>query len=86
VDGFALGVPSRWNYFRHLLEYPLVYGKIMSPRHRLYSYIRAFGALALGYEHLHLLDDFRKGYKGMLGKPVQESVFSEDKKEASAKN
>jgi glycosyltransferase involved in cell wall biosynthesis len=86
VDSFALGKPSRWNYFRHLLEYPLVYGKIMSPRHRLYSYIRAFGALVLGYERLYLLDDFRKGYKGMLGRPVQESVFPEDKKEAASKN
>ena len=58
----------------------------MSPRHRVYSYIRAFGALLLGYDHLYLLDDFRKGYKGILGKPAQESVFSEDKKEAAAKN
>jgi glycosyltransferase involved in cell wall biosynthesis len=86
VDGFALGKPGRWNYFRHLLEYPLVYGKIMSPRHRLYSYIRAFGALALGYERLYLLDDFRKGFKSILGKPAQESVLSEDKKQAAAKN
>jgi glycosyltransferase involved in cell wall biosynthesis len=86
VDGFALAKPSRWKYFRHLLEYPRVYGKIMSTRHRVYSYVRAFGALLLGYDHLYLLDDFRKGYKGILGKPAQESVFSEDKKEAAAKN
>ena len=86
VDGFALGKPSRWKYFRHLLEYPLFYGKIMSPRHRLYSYIRAFGALALGYERLYLLDDLRKGFKSILGKPAQESVLSEDKKQAAAKN
>jgi len=86
VDGFALAKPSRWTYFRHLLEYPRVYGRIMSTRHRAYSYVRAFGALLLGYDHLYLLDDFRKGYKGFLGKPAQESVFSEEKKEAAAKN
>jgi glycosyltransferase involved in cell wall biosynthesis len=86
VDGFVLAKPSRWNYFCHLLEYPRVYGKIMSPKHRVYSYIRAFGALLLGYDRLYLLDDFRKGYKGILGKPDQEPAFSEDKKEAAAKN
>jgi glycosyltransferase involved in cell wall biosynthesis len=86
VDGFALAKPSRWNYSRHLLEYPLVYGEIMSPKHRVYSYMRAFGALLLGYDRLYLLDDFRKRYKGILGKPAPESVFSEDKKEAAAKN
>ena len=86
VDGFTLAKPNRWNYCRHLLEYPRVYGRIMSPRHRVYSYMRAFGALLLGYDRLYLLDDFRKRYKGILGKPAQESVFSEDKKKAAAKN
>ncbi len=86
VDGFALAKPSRWTYFRHLLEYPRVYGRIMSTRHRAYSYARAFGALLLGYDRLYLLDDFRKGYKSILGKPDKEPVFSENKKEAAAKN
>jgi len=86
VDSFALRTPSRWNYFLHLLEYPRVYGKIMSSRHRLYGYVRAFSALLLGYHHLYLLDDFRKGYKGVFGRPVRKSVFQENKKEATAKN
>jgi glycosyltransferase involved in cell wall biosynthesis len=86
VDRFALAEPSRWKYFHHLLEYPRVYGKIMSTRHRVYSYVRAFGALFLGYDHLYLLDDFRKGYKGFLGRPAEESAVSEDKKGAAAKN
>jgi glycosyltransferase involved in cell wall biosynthesis len=86
VDGFAIAKPSRWKYFHHLLEYPRVYGKIMSTKHSVYSYVRAFGALFLGYDHLYLLDDFRKGYKGFIGMPAEESVFSEDKKEAAAKN
>src|SRR5262249_32663842 len=58
-DGFTLRAPSRWQYFRHLIEYPQVYGEIMTKRHRVYSYVRAFAALLLGYDHLHLLDDFR---------------------------
>jgi glycosyltransferase involved in cell wall biosynthesis len=86
ADGFALAKPSRWSYFRHLLEYPRVYGKIMSPRHRLYSYIRAFGALLLGYDRLYLLDDLRKAYKSILGNPTRESANSEDKTKATGKN
>ena len=87
VDGFALAKPSRWTYFRHLLEYParLRSGSCL-PGIVRYSYARAFGALLLGYDHLYLLDDFRKGYKSILGKPDKESVFSENKKEAAAKN
>jgi len=67
------------------LEYPRVYGKIMSPRHRLYSYIRAFGALLLGYDRLYLLDDLRKAYKSILGNPTRESATSEDKTKATGK-
>jgi len=86
LDSFALRKPHRWSYFLHLLEYPRIYGRIMSPRHRLYSYLRAFGALPLGYDHLHLLDDFRKKYKEAVGGRLRESVFSEDRKEAIARN
>lgn len=86
MDSFALRKPSRWNYFRHLIEYPRIYGRIRSTRHRLYSYVRAFGALLLGYDQLHLLDDFRKGFKDVFGKPLRESVFSESKRAAAAKN
>jgi glycosyltransferase involved in cell wall biosynthesis len=69
VDGFELHKPGRWKYFLHLFEYPRVYGEIMSGRHRLYSYVRAFAALVLGYDHLHLLDSFRKICKRQLGDP-----------------
>jgi hypothetical protein len=78
LDGFALAKPSRWSYFHHLLEHPRVYGKIISPRHQLFSYFRAIGALLLGYDRLYLLDDLRRRYKSILGIPVQESAFSED--------
>jgi len=69
VDGFELHKPGRWKYFRHLLEYPRIYGEIMSERHQLYSYVRAFAALVLGYDHLHLLDSFRRTYKRQFGGP-----------------
>ncbi|MGC1483807.1 MAG: glycosyltransferase [Candidatus Acidiferrum sp.] len=86
ADGFALSEPNRWSYFRHLIEYPRTYGRIMSSRHRLYSYVRAFSALLLGYDHLHLVDDFRKWYKGIFGKADRRSISLDDKEQAAAKN
>jgi glycosyltransferase involved in cell wall biosynthesis len=84
ADSFALRKPHRWNYFLHLIEYPRVYERTMSPRHLLYSYLRAFGALLLGYDHLYLLDDFQKGYKKFFRSPAQKLSFSQDKTEATA--
>jgi glycosyltransferase involved in cell wall biosynthesis len=86
LDRFGLQKPSRWDYFRHLLEFPRIYGKIMSPRHRLYSYVRAFGALVLGYGRLHVVDDFRKAYKNAINKPGPEAAFVTNEKEAATKN
>ena len=62
-DGFALKAPGRWKYFRHLLGLPWTYGEIMTRRHRVYGYLRAYAALVLGYHHLHLLDDARRKRK-----------------------
>lgn len=73
VDGFQLHKPGRWKYFQHLIEYPRVYGEIMSERHQLYSYVRAFAALVLGYDHLHLLDSFRRIYKRQFGGLAEEA-------------
>jgi glycosyltransferase involved in cell wall biosynthesis len=84
-DGFELQKPSRWNYFRHLLEYPRIYGEIMTARHRLFGYVRAGGALVLGYDHAHLLDDLRRGYKGMFGEPIGGDLPAEDGKQAATK-
>src|SRR6266852_7506209 len=36
-DGYVLKAPKRWKYFRHLVEYPQIYGEIMTARHRTYS-------------------------------------------------
>ena len=68
ADGFALAAPGRWCYARHLFEFPRIYGENMTARHRFYSYIRAAGALFLGYHHLHVLDDLRMNIKGQTGK------------------
>jgi glycosyltransferase involved in cell wall biosynthesis len=84
-DGFALRAPSRGKYFWHLVEYPRIYGEIMSPRHRLYSYVQAVGALFLGYHHLHLLDELRNRLKRFLGDSAEETLGADDTEGASAK-
>jgi glycosyltransferase involved in cell wall biosynthesis len=57
ADGFALQTPGHWNYFRHLIEFPLLYRDLMTSRQLAYNYLRSFVALALGYRHLHFFDD-----------------------------
>ena len=78
-DGFTLRAPDRWEYFRHLLEFPQIYGEIMTERHRAYSYVRAFAALFLGYHHLHVLDDLRVKSKRMENSSVEESAAEREK-------
>jgi glycosyltransferase involved in cell wall biosynthesis len=63
ADGFALQAPGRWEFFRHLAEYPRLYGELMSPRQRAYSHLRAVAALALGYRHVHFFDAIYDGIK-----------------------
>ncbi len=84
-DGFMLKAPGRWKYSLHLLEYPWIYGEIMTGRHRAYSYLRAFAALFLGYHHLHALDDLRMKRKQMFSSSTGGSVVVEEKKAAAAK-
>jgi len=84
-DGSALRTPSRWKYFRHLLDFPLTYREIMTPRHRTYSYIRAFAALLLGYHHLHLRDDLRMKRKQVFTSSVEQSLAPEKEKAFAAK-
>jgi glycosyltransferase involved in cell wall biosynthesis len=79
-DGFLLRTPSRWKYFRHLLDLPRTYGEIMTARHRGYSYLRAFAALFLGYHHLHLLDDARLKRKRLASSSAGERVTAEEKR------
>jgi hypothetical protein len=85
-DGFALRTPGRWKYFRHLLDFPLTYGEIMTRRHQAYSYIRAFAALLLGYHHLHVLDDVRMKRKRMFASFDEKNLATEKEKPLVAKS
>lgn len=78
-DGFALRTPSRWKYFRHLLDVSWTYGEIRTPRHRAYSYIQAVAELFLGYDHVHLLDEARLKRKQMAGSFAGESAAAGNK-------
>jgi glycosyltransferase involved in cell wall biosynthesis len=84
-DGFALDVPGRWKYFQHLVEFPEIYGEIMTWRHRANSYLRAFAALFLGYHHLHLLDDIRMKRKQKLSPSAAKSTEAEKQKALAVK-
>jgi glycosyltransferase involved in cell wall biosynthesis len=83
-DGFALKAPGRWKYFRHLLGYPWTYGEIMTRRHRVYSYLRAYAALVLGYHHLHLLDDARKKRKEWIASSSEKTLVAVQAKAKAA--
>jgi glycosyltransferase involved in cell wall biosynthesis len=82
-DAFVLNAPSPLEYFRHLIEYPRIYGEIMTPRHRAYSYVRAFAALLLGYHHLHLLDDLQRKRKRWFLASSGNSADGEEKASAT---
>jgi glycosyltransferase involved in cell wall biosynthesis len=84
-DGFALDVPGRWKYFQHLVEFPGIYGEIMTWRHRANSYLRALAALFLGYHHLHLLDDIRMKRKQKLNSSAVKSTEAEKEKALAVK-
>jgi glycosyltransferase involved in cell wall biosynthesis len=83
LDSFDLQKPGRWKYFRYLVELPRIYGQIMSTRHRLYSYLRAACALVLGYDHLYLFENFRKGYKNLLRGSLGGALPADERKEAA---
>jgi len=83
-DEFALESPGRWRHFRHLLQFPRTYGEIMTPRHRIYSYLRAIATLFLGYHHLYMFDDLRAWSKKTLASPVGNNVVAGDKPKAFA--
>ncbi len=84
-DGYVLKAPKRWKYFRHLVEYPQIYGEIMTARHRTYSYVQALAALFLGYHHLHLLDGLRIKYKQFLNLFLGGSLLDEERKATATK-
>jgi glycosyltransferase involved in cell wall biosynthesis len=85
-DGFALREPGRWKYFQHLIDFPQIYGEIMTPRQRAYSYVRAFAALFLGYHHLHHLADARMKRKKMFASSDEKKMAAEKEKARAAKS
>jgi hypothetical protein len=58
IDRFALQAPNPWEYFKHLVEFPVLYRELMTGRELVYNYVRAFAALLLGYGGLHHFDEF----------------------------
>jgi glycosyltransferase involved in cell wall biosynthesis len=85
ADSFKLRKPNRWKYFQHLAEFPRVYGEILSPRHYAYSYLRAFSALILGYDHLYLLDVLQRRRKALFGRTTGGESPLKRRQEASSK-
>jgi glycosyltransferase involved in cell wall biosynthesis len=75
-DGFLLKAPGRWKYFLHLLGYPWTYAEIMTRRHRVYSYLKAYAALVLGYHHVHLFDDARRKRKEWMASSSEETLVA----------
>ncbi len=59
-DKFKLQAPGRLRFFRHLMLYNRCYGPHLSRRLRLVNYFNALGALATGYKHFYLLDQWRE--------------------------
>jgi hypothetical protein len=47
IDRFALRSPNSWEYFKHLVEFPVLYRELMTGRELIYNYVRAFAALLL---------------------------------------
>jgi len=84
-DSFLLDAPGRLEYFRHLIEYPRIYREIMTPRHRTYSYLRAFGTLFLGYHHLHLLEELQRKRKRWFSASERKNVTDRSERALAAK-
>jgi len=85
-DGFELSAPGRGRFFRHLLDFPLTYGEIMTARHRAYSYLRSFAALFLGYHHLHVFDDLRMKRKQWFTSSANQGRAPEKENALAAKS
>lgn len=58
-ERFLLNPPGRVQFFTHLMRYNRCYTSQMTRRLRVINYLNAFGALATGYKHFHLLEDWR---------------------------
>ena len=59
-DEFQLSPPGRFKFFRHLLKSYRHTNPLMTPKIRTVNYFNAFGALFVGYERFHVLDETRE--------------------------
>ncbi|MGH9740599.1 MAG: glycosyltransferase family 2 protein [Candidatus Acidiferrales bacterium] len=66
ADDFLLKPPGRLRLARHLLQRAWHYGVRMTWRHKLVTYVNAFGVLFTGYRRFYLLDQWRIRIKNAL--------------------
>ena len=59
-DEFEVSPPGRIKFFRHLLKSYGHTSPLMTARIRTVNYFNAFGALIVGYQRFHLLDETRQ--------------------------
>jgi hypothetical protein len=56
----------------------------MTRRHRIYSYLKAYAALVLGYHHLHLFDDARRKRKEWMASSSEKTLVAVQAKAKAA--
>ena len=56
ADEFAIRPPGRFRFFWHLFRYNYYFAPRLTWRLMLVNYVTAFGALALGYKHVYLIE------------------------------
>ena len=71
ADEFAIRPPGRFRFFWHLFRYNYYFAPRLTWRLMLVNYVTAFGALALGYKHVYLIDDWISAIRRILGNRLQ---------------
>lgn len=71
ADEFTIETPGRWRLFWHLCRYNYYFAPRLSWRHMAVNYLNAFGALVLGYRHLHFVDEWIAAVKRKVGPSTQ---------------
>lgn len=65
-DEFALTPPGRLRSSFHLAEYAWFHAPQLTWKHQTVTYLNAAGALVVGYENVHRLDEWREAVKSMF--------------------
>jgi len=65
-DEFALTPPGRLRSSFHLAEYAWFHGPQLPWKHQTVTYLNAAGALVVGYENVHRLDEWREAVKSIF--------------------